>query len=77
MSKKDVKGIVIKIPKVRNPMGAVKMTGAGSHRPSNKSIRQSQKKMMSKMFDNGKEAFDKPLSFFIFPYDCIALHLHH
>lgn len=77
MSKKNVKGIVIKIPKVRNPMGAVKMTGAGSHRPSNKSIRQSQKKMMNKMFDNGKEAYDKPLFFFIFQYGYTAPHLHH
>jgi hypothetical protein len=51
-STKQHKVLVVPVSKPRNPMGNIKMTGAGSHNKSNKALRSKSKQNMKKgIFD--------------------------
>lgn len=63
MKNKNV--ITIPIQKPRNPLGIVKMTGAGSHQKSNKTMRQQDKKNIRNSLSNIDKASDGSLDSFI------------
>lgn len=67
MSKKQNTLLVLPSIKPRNHLGQVKMTGAGSHRKSNKSLRQQHQQSLKRMLDNSKgDSFKSPLLFLLF-----------
>lgn len=67
MAKNSSNLLVLPSTKPRNFLGQVKMTGAGSHRKSNKSIRQKQQQSLKKLLDKGKGDFDKsPFFLYLF-----------